>query len=109
MQVNEELVKKVIEEVLQEVLGEQAKSSSPTATQIQRGGKMTLVEVGVAKKGTDPKEVVVGVPPAFGTVFTETIVGVPHSEVLRQVFAGIEEEGLSPGLFAYIILQTLGS
>jgi len=98
MQVNEELVRKVIEEVLQEVLGEQAKSSSPTATQIQRGGKMTLVEVGVAKKGTDPKEVVVGVPPAFGTVFTETIVGVPHSEVLRQVFAGIEEEGLKPRL-----------
>ncbi|WP_213698468.1 propanediol/glycerol family dehydratase medium subunit [Acetomicrobium sp.] len=98
MQVNEELIKKVIAEVLQEVMGEQAKTSSPTATLPQRGGKMTLVEVGVAKKGTDPKEVVVAIPPAFGTVFTETIVAVPHSEVLRQVFAGIEEEGLKPRL-----------
>lgn len=99
MQVNEELIKKVIAEVLQEVLGEQAKMPSPSATQLlPRGGKMTLVEVGVAKRGTDPKEVAVAVPPGFGTAFTETIIGVPHSEVLRQVFAGIEEEGLKPRL-----------
>ncbi|KUK14370.1 MAG: propanediol/glycerol family dehydratase medium subunit [Synergistetes bacterium] len=94
--INEELVRKVVAEVLAEVLSERKASSTfsaPSATSSQVAN-MKLVEVGPAKKGTDPREVVIGISPGFGTVFHETIVGVPHSEVLRQVIAGIEEEGL---------------
>ena len=40
-------------------------------------------------------EVVVAVGPAFGGALRETIGGIPHEEVLRQVCAGIEEEGVS--------------
>ena len=32
--------------------------------------------------------------PAFGRSQRQTIVGVPHQEVIRQLVAGIEEEGL---------------
>ncbi len=39
-------------------------------------------------------EVVVAVGPAFGRTLRETIGGIPHEEVLRQVCAGIEEEGV---------------
>jgi propanediol dehydratase medium subunit len=37
---------------------------------------------------------VIGIAPAFGTAQTKTIIGLPHSEVLKEVIAGIEEEGL---------------
>ena len=41
---------------------------------------------------------VVGLPPAFGKAMTKTIINIPHSEVLKEVMAGIEEEGLKARL-----------
>ncbi|WP_235495152.1 propanediol/glycerol family dehydratase medium subunit [Geodermatophilus sp. Leaf369] len=55
---------------------------------------LTLTETGPARRGTRPDEVVIAVSPAFGDTFTQTIVGVPHAEVLRQLMAGIEEQGV---------------
>ena len=55
---------------------------------------LTLRETGPALRGTRPDEVVIAVSPAFGDPFTQTIVGVPHAEVLRQLMAGIEEQGV---------------
>lgn len=100
MQVNEELVRKVIEEVIAEFAAQSAPAPAPEPTSaapaggaLPAGAKLRFTEVGPAKRGTDPKEVVVALPPAFGTEFHATIIDVPHTEVLRQVFAGIEEEG----------------
>ena len=42
------------------------------------------------------KEVVIGVGPAFGTGAAATIGGLPHAQVLSELHAGIEEEGLTP-------------
>ena len=47
-----------------------------------------------AVQGTDPKEVVIGVGAAFQTEINATICGIPLDEVLRNVQAGIEEEGM---------------
>jgi propanediol dehydratase medium subunit len=91
MQINEELVRKVIAEVLAEVVGG---SAAPAASTVPAAGALKLAEKGKAARGTDPREVVVAIPPAFGAEFKETIIHVPLTEVLRQVFAGIEEEGL---------------
>jgi propanediol dehydratase large subunit len=55
--------------------------------------KMKLQEIGEARKGTDKYEVVIALGPAFGTILRETIVGLPHHEVLREMIRGIEEEG----------------
>lgn len=100
MQVNEDLVRKVIEEVIAEFAAQSAPTPAPEPTSavpaggaLPAGAKLRFTEVGPAKRGTDPKEVVVALPPAFGTEFHATIIDVPHTEVLRQVFAGIEEEG----------------
>lgn len=49
-----------------------------------------------ARKGTNPKEVVIGVGPAFQMEIRRTINGIPHEEVLRNLKAGIEEEGMVP-------------
>ena len=100
MQVNEDLVRKVIEEVIAEFAAQSAPAPAPQPTSavpaggaLPAGAKLRFTEVGPAKRGTDPKEVVVALPPAFGTEVHATIINVPHTEVLRQVFAGIEEEG----------------
>jgi propanediol dehydratase medium subunit len=54
---------------------------------------MRFREKGEAKAGTDRNEVVIGLPPTFGTIMTKTIIDIPHAEVLKEVMAGIEEEG----------------
>ena len=41
-------------------------------------------------------EVVIALSPAFGTIIKETIRGIPHTTVLEELAAGIEEEGLKP-------------
>lgn len=48
-----------------------------------------------AQKGTDPKEVVIGVGAAFGEEIKETITGIPLTEVLKNICAGVEEEGMT--------------
>ncbi|MBQ7320300.1 MAG: propanediol/glycerol family dehydratase medium subunit [Clostridia bacterium] len=50
----------------------------------------------LAQKGTDPKEVVIGVGPGFQKEIRSTICGIPLEDVIREVKAGIEEEGLIP-------------
>jgi len=58
---------------------------------------MILREIGEAKPGTSPNEVVIAVAPAFGDKLKKrTITGIPHAAVLREIMAGIEEEGLKP-------------
>jgi propanediol dehydratase medium subunit len=63
-------------------------------TAVEPTRTLTFRETGPATRGTRPDEVVIAVSPAFGDPFTQTIVGVPHAEVLRQLMAGIEEQGV---------------
>jgi len=68
--------------------------STPTATTAQPGRTVSLREIGPARRGTREDEVVIAVSPAFAGHFSKTIVDVPHAEVLRQLMAGIEEQGV---------------
>ncbi len=88
------MVKEIILEVLQQM---QKEGGTPTR-QEERVAPLSFREIGAAKPGTDRNEVVIGVPPAFGTAMTKTIINIPHGEVLREVTAGIEEEGLKARL-----------
>lgn len=58
--------------------------------------EMKLTEMGTAVKGTNPREVVVAIAPAFGKEMNKTIVKVDHATVLREVVSGIEEQGGIP-------------
>lgn len=51
-------------------------------------------EIGKVKHSTDIHDVVVAVSPSFGNQQKQTIIGVPHKTVLKEVSAGIEEEGM---------------
>ena len=55
---------------------------------------MTMVDKGEARPGTRADEVVIALCPAFAKHQNKTIMNVPHSDVLREMIAGIEEEGL---------------
>lgn len=56
--------------------------------------QLELKELGNAEVGTKADEVVIALAPAFSVHQHKTIVDIPHSEVLRELIAGIEEEGL---------------
>jgi len=91
MQINPELLEKIVAEVLSEMSGSPA---APAAVSMAPVAGVKCVEKGKAARGTDPKEVVLAISSAFGDAFKTTIVGIPLADVLRQVQAGIEEEGL---------------
>jgi propanediol dehydratase medium subunit len=94
MQITEDLVRQIILDVLQQSPTEE----QPPKRQDEQVPPLNFKELGTAKPGTDRNEVVVGVPPAFGTYMTKTIINIPHGEVLKELFAGIEEEGLKARL-----------
>lgn len=52
-----------------------------------------LVPAGPATPGSDPRDVVIGVSPAVGRDVWRCLSGMTVSEVLRQILAGLEEEG----------------
>lgn len=57
--------------------------------------EMELKEVGEAKSGTAPDEVVIAISPAFGDKLKrQTLTGIPHAAIMRELLAGIEEEGV---------------
>jgi propanediol dehydratase medium subunit len=61
------------------------------------GGQRTISfrEIGPAERGKRSDEVVIAISPGFGSLFTQTIVGLPHADVVRQILAGIEEQEVS--------------
>lgn len=56
--------------------------------------KLILTELEAAEVGSSSDEVVIGIAPAFGKKLTKTIVDLDHAVVLRELMAGVEEEGL---------------
>ncbi len=106
-EVNEKLLRQIIEDVVKEMkLSDQpvsfekatparsAATSSSPAPSSEPTKSSFLREIGTAKTGTSRDEVVIAVGPAFGLTQTTNITGVPHTEILRELKAGIEEEGL---------------
>lgn len=55
---------------------------------------LRLLECGPAARGAGV-EVVIALGPAFGTTMNATLAGLAHADVLRELVAGVEEEGIS--------------
>ena len=90
-----ELSPKLIEEIINQVLKElNTGATAPAKAPIpQDSQNMVLEGKGNATNGTNPREVVIGIAPAFGLNMNKTIKRIPHSVVLREIISGIEEEG----------------
>jgi propanediol dehydratase large subunit len=87
-------------------------ASDLAAEQALSEGCIELVETGPARVSVQPDEIVVGLSPAFGQSIWTALNGMTVAAVLRQVLAGIEEEGLEARLvrvFRSIDLGYIGS
>ncbi|HCM90649.1 MULTISPECIES: propanediol/glycerol family dehydratase medium subunit [Vagococcus] len=105
--VNEKLLRAIIRDVLKEmplddkpVTFQETADTSTKANDTSERVVTALKQVdwfksaGVAKAGSSQDEVVVAVAPGFAEAMTENLLGTSHKEIIRQVVAGIEEEGL---------------
>ncbi|MBC3797174.1 propanediol/glycerol family dehydratase medium subunit [Acetobacterium paludosum] len=93
MAINEQMLKSIIEDVLKEMTGAAPAASAPSKV-AAAAGSVKLTPIGDAKQGVASDEVIIAVAPAFAEYQHETIVGIPHDKVLKELIAGIEEEGL---------------
>jgi len=91
---DEKTLKSIIEEVMKEmVVG--APAGKPAGRSDNGSTSLVISETGTAERGTNPREIVIGLAAAFGGRQTQTIIGLPHDQVVKEICAGIEEEGLS--------------
>ena len=95
MATDEKLLKSVIAEVLKEMNTADTSAASAVEGETYECPGMQITEIGDAEKGTNPNEVVLGLAPAFGESQTTNIVGIPHADIVKEVMAGLEEEGVS--------------
>lgn len=86
---NEELVRKITEMVIKEIQNTQKFKLE----QIEEG---SFIEKKSADISKNIKDVVIGVGPCFGKYINKTINGLEHKAVLKEIMAGIEEEGMIP-------------
>lgn len=100
MEIDEKLIAEVTRRVMEAVSemnasapAENSGVAAESAAPVLSGG-MTVTDLGPAEEGKYPDEVVIGLAPAVAEYQTQTICGIPHSDVLREIVAGIEEEGL---------------
>lgn len=82
MEINEGLIERITKLVVQELM-----KISPKMGQTVTSG---------AQKGVDAKEVVIGIGPAYMDQIHHTINSLSHVQVLKEIQAGIEEEGMVP-------------
>lgn len=74
----------------------------------QRERTLVLTERGPAEEGTDTDEVVIAISAGFNDLKDETLAGVKHAEMIREMMAGIEEEGVTARIVRYFDSLDLG-
>ncbi|OMC09235.1 propanediol/glycerol family dehydratase large subunit [Mycolicibacterium fortuitum] len=75
---------------------QQRSATELTVDQAEHAGHITVTEVEPARQGSDPREVCIGLSPALGRSVWLSLCGLPIGEVIRQLSAGLEEEGCMP-------------
>lgn len=99
MELNEQLIQAITKAVVEQLQGNQPQPHNSEAQTLAGKTRMrpkhSYEGAKKAPQGTDPKEIVIGVGAAFQTEIHSTICGIPLEEVLRNVQAGIEEEGMT--------------
>jgi glycerol dehydratase medium subunit/propanediol dehydratase medium subunit len=103
MEYNEKLVQEitriVVEKLKQSGINTLDASAAPSNKVVVDSD---FAEVGTALKGINAKEVVVGIGPCFGKYINSTLTGIKHKEIIKEVMAGIEEEGMTPRVIRVI-------
>ena len=103
MQINEELVEQIVR-----VVSEQLNKKQGITMMDHESKKINYDKYPIANKGTNPKEVVIGVGPVFQTQINKTINGLELNEVIKTIKAGIEEEGMVPRVIKVLKTSDVG-
>lgn len=74
----------------------------------QQKWSLGLEEMNPAEEGQNTDEVVISISAGFNELKDETLAGVKLAEVLREMMAGIEEEGLIPRVVRFTDNLDLG-
>lgn len=90
---NRDITIEEIVEAVNKVISTMTESKMPTEDGTQVG---ELKQLGTVKPSQDVKEVGVAIGPAYGLHIHKTINGLDHMVVLKEILAGIEEEGMIP-------------
>ncbi|WZL81262.1 propanediol/glycerol family dehydratase medium subunit [Vallitaleaceae bacterium 9-2] len=90
---NRDITVEEIVEAVNKVISTMTESKMPTEDGTQVG---ELKQLGTVKPSQDVKEVGVAIGPAYGLHIHKTINGLDHMVVLKEILAGIEEEGMIP-------------
>jgi hypothetical protein len=93
MEINQQLIKEITRLVVEKINEQGGLQQAGT---IKANAKTSYVGFPIAKRGTNPKEVVIGIGPAFQREIHNTINGLSLKDVIRNIKAGIEEEGMVP-------------
>ena len=70
--------------------------------------RLVLADTGSAETGTNDDEVVISISAGFNEMKDETLAGVKHANVLREMMAGIEEEGITSRVVRFYDSLDLG-
>ncbi len=74
----------------------------------QQERTLVLTETEAAQEGTASDEVVISISAGFNEMKDETLAGVSLAEVLREMMAGVEEQGLTPRVVRFVDNLDLG-
>lgn len=88
MEIDESLVKEITRLVLEKIREGSVKSDEKV---IRNTG---FSDIGTALEGFEAKEVIIGIGPSFGKYVNSTLSGLRHIDVIKEIMAGIEEEGM---------------
>ena len=94
MKIDEKQIQEIVKKVLLEIQDKQSLTEKPSVEFEARNGDFK--EIGKARPPASIKEVGIGIGPAFGISIHNTIKGLPLVNVLKELLAGIEEEGMIP-------------
>lgn len=108
MDINEQLIKEITRIVVEKLRDSSQKSGDGSSK--FSGGPVNstpildtgFVDIGNAKQGMDAKEVVIGIGPCFGKFINSTLSGLKHVDIMKELMAGIEEEGMTPRIVRVI-------
>jgi glycerol dehydratase medium subunit/propanediol dehydratase medium subunit len=101
-----EITNELIEQITRLVIQEVSKETQITKSQYKKENIETVEsifqDINTAKRGINRKEVIIGVGPVFGSVIKKTINNLEHKKVIKEIMAGIEEEGMIPRVIRVI-------
>ena len=88
MEYNEQLIKEVTRQVMAAIQNVQTPEMNPQPAAKKSSKQLTITEVGDAPKGVSPSEVVIGLGASFSKDMFETMSGVSHYDLIREIAAG---------------------